>query len=386
MFLSYKRFFRLVFKTFFRSKGTYARLSPKRLLVMPGTILVLFLSQLIHWVGFFLDELLFPGYRNIEVKDPLFIVGVPRSGTTLFQRALAKDTAHFTGFTLWEMALAPSIIEWKFWTAVGKLDKLLGSLGHKLLRRLDRRIFRELSKMHPTSLFVHEEDELLLLPLFATVALMFPFPFPEDLLSFLRFDADLSADEQDRIMGFYKSCIQRHIYVHGRDKQYMAKNNLSATKLKSIRRVFPDARVICIVRSPYNTVPSIMSLATFYWKQFDNAGDVVELRDLLMTIAHHMYTHPMEVLPDWPEDVCAFVRYEDLKRDMPKTVANLYERLNLELDPAFAARLEEEHNRSKDFKSKHVYSMEEYSLTPEMILDSFGDVFEYFAFPTNYER
>lgn len=385
MFRSYQRFFRLVFKTFFHGHGTYARLTPKRFFTMSGVILLLFLNQSMHWVGFFLDELFFPQYRNVKVKTPVFIAGIPRSGTTLFHRTIARDTEHFTCITLWEMILAPSITEWKFWTAIGKLDKFLGSFGYKALKIIDKRFFREMSKIHATSLFKHEEDELLFLPILASAALIFPFPFPDDLLSFIRFDEEIGEEEQNNIMDFYKSCIQRHLYVHGQEKIYLAKNNFSMTKLKAFQRRFPDARFICIVRSPYNSIPSMMSLALFYWKQFHNSGDITELRDLLITMVHYTYSYPMKVLPEWPEEKCAFVRYEDLKNDLKGTVVDLYTRLSLKIEPNFAAQLEDEHMRSKGFKSKHVYSMEEYALTPDLILDSFRDVFEYFDFPTEYE-
>ncbi|MFT4901153.1 MAG: hypothetical protein ACI81V_000420 [Lentimonas sp.] len=54
--------------------------------------------QLIHWLGFLIDELCYPHYRRIEVKAPLFIAGIPRSGTSFVHRTLASDPS-FTSMT-----------------------------------------------------------------------------------------------------------------------------------------------------------------------------------------------------------------------------------------------------------------------------------------------
>ena len=71
----------------------------------------LLLLQGAHWVGFLLDDLFFRGYRNITVRDPLFVVGLPRSGTSFLQRVLAQDSERFTTLRLWELILAPSVTE-----------------------------------------------------------------------------------------------------------------------------------------------------------------------------------------------------------------------------------------------------------------------------------
>lgn len=114
-------FFRLLRLTLFHSKGTQARFTLKRFAMMSLFLSIFFLIQLMHWIGFFLDDIFFSGYRNVEVKEPLFIVGVPRSGTTFLHRVLANDTEQFTTFTLWELLFAPSVTERMFWIGLGKV-------------------------------------------------------------------------------------------------------------------------------------------------------------------------------------------------------------------------------------------------------------------------
>ena len=111
---NYRLFFKLFFKSIFSSRDTDARLTPKRILVLlliyPYIIFVLLMNK----AGFVFDEIFFRGYRKIEVKRPVFIMGVPRSGTTFLHRLLSKDEDQFSYMKTWEIFYAPSIIQKKF--------------------------------------------------------------------------------------------------------------------------------------------------------------------------------------------------------------------------------------------------------------------------------
>lgn len=54
-----------------------------------------------------LDNVFFPEWRQKTVKEPVFIVGHPRSGTTMLQRCLTQ-TDDFVVFQLWHL-LFPSL-------------------------------------------------------------------------------------------------------------------------------------------------------------------------------------------------------------------------------------------------------------------------------------
>ena len=68
--------------------------------------------QLVHWVAFLVDELCFPGYRRVSIKEPVFIIGIPRSGTTYLHRELSANP-RFTTVSTWEALLAPAVCERK---------------------------------------------------------------------------------------------------------------------------------------------------------------------------------------------------------------------------------------------------------------------------------
>ncbi len=70
---------------FLPSGRTDAPLTPRRLALL--AVFPLFLVfQVLQIVGLALDHLLFPAFRSTKLRQPVFIVGVPRSGTTFLHR------------------------------------------------------------------------------------------------------------------------------------------------------------------------------------------------------------------------------------------------------------------------------------------------------------
>lgn len=63
-------------------QGRVSGWSPRRLLAMALFWPAFLLLQTINGLALLLDRVLFPRYRQIAVREPLFVVGIPRSGTT----------------------------------------------------------------------------------------------------------------------------------------------------------------------------------------------------------------------------------------------------------------------------------------------------------------
>lgn len=66
----------------------------------------------------------------------------------------------------------------------------------------------------------------------------------------LRFDDDVALELLRDVMAVYHRMVQRHLYYHGSDKCYLSKSLAFSVKLRSIRETFPDAKVVCRVRTP----------------------------------------------------------------------------------------------------------------------------------------
>lgn len=373
-------FFRVVWRTLVANRGTHARLTPMRAFVMAWFVPVLGIGQAIHRICLALDTVFFPGFRKVEVRAPVLMMGIPRSGTTFLHRVLSKDTETFTTFSLWELMFAPSITERKMFMALGKVDGLFGGFGRRLLVRADRRFFTEVRKIHHVSLFEPEEDDLVLFPIFGSLFLLFPFPFEEELWHYARFDTETPKAERERIMRFYRECVQRHLYVHGTDKIFLSKNPTFSAKVDSLRETFPDARLICNVRTPYEAAPSLLSFLTFSWRKFRNDDRGFGFRDMILKLTGYWYRWPMERLPKWPDSQHEFVLYDKLRARPREVVEELYQRFGLTITPRFRAMLDAEEARARAYESRHEYSLGQYSLSEDCILEQYEDVFEYYGF------
>ena len=75
---------------------------------------------IINRIFLFLDFILIPEFEKAKVKEPIFIMGVNRSGTTFFHKLLAKSNQFSTSNT-WDLIL-PSL----------SLRKLLSILSYIL--------------------------------------------------------------------------------------------------------------------------------------------------------------------------------------------------------------------------------------------------------------
>ena len=93
-----------------------------------------------HTIFFFLDGLVFPGLKKVVMRDPIFMVGHARSGTTFTHRLLCKDSERFSSFRLYELYF-PSLIEKKIIRTIGRFDErwLNGFLASRVRAWEERR-------------------------------------------------------------------------------------------------------------------------------------------------------------------------------------------------------------------------------------------------------
>ena len=374
-----KRFILLLYKTVFATRGTDARLTPRRILVL----LVLFPSYvtmlLVHWACLGLDELLFPRFRKQKIVRPLFIVGPPRTGTTLLHRLLAKDD-QFTSMRTWEILFAPSIIQKRFWKGVGRLDGLAGSPLRKLVLALEGWQLKEFNKMHKVGLFELEEDDPILLNIFASAFLALVLPFEKDVRPLVFFDEEFPAAEKKKTMAFYRKCVQRHLYVFGKDKVFLSKNPVFSFKVQALQEVFPDSRIICIVRTPVEGVPSAFSYMNYFYDVFCSRRPDSSSKDFIHELLLRFYRYPTERLKRMPEGRGVILKYTDLVSDPENTVLNCFERMGYSAGDKTRTMLKKESERACTFRSKHVYSFEELGLNPEQVAEDYADIIEEFGF------
>lgn len=350
----------------------------RRLGALTAFVPLFLLVQTVHWICLLLDELLFPAYRRVEVTGPLFVVGIPRSGTTFLHRVLARDRDRFTTPSLWELVLAPSIVQRKAVHVLARIDRWIGRPLGRAVRRLERGMFRAMDQIHPVTLDAPEEDYFTLLPAFACFLLVVPFPFHPAVWELARFD-ELPAPVRRRVMAFYRSILQRHVFLHG-PGTVLSKNPSFSPMLESLRATFPGSRVVYCVRDPLEAAPSLISSlrgggALFGYDVTDPA-----VTGRFLGMLRYSTEHALDTLPAWPPERWTFLSMRELTRDLRHTVLDVYQQFGWEPDPAFLTALDEEQERAGSYRSGHDYSLTEVGLDADTIRRELRRMIDRFGF------
>ena len=330
------------------------------------------------WFVRLLDDVFFPGYRRQSLEKPIFIVGNPRSGTTFLHRLISGDK-QFAYFRLYH-TIFPAVVFYRVVALLGRLDRRIGNFFARTLRALSGKGFRGWADIHRTGLDEAESDEMLFVyaMLSPLVGLLFPF-FDE--LDELKYVDTLPRTDRLKLMGYYRDCLQRHLYATGPDGILLEKVALIAGRLESILEVLPDMRIIHLVRHPYESIPSLISMFSVPWTFFSPRikKDSEESRAVAKVIFDY-YRRILHVKRRLPTHQFMEVRYENLVADPQGTVERIYRELGLEMGDEYRAVLAEETEKARQYKSKHAYALEEYGLTKQMVYEELKEVFEEYGF------
>ncbi len=323
-----------------------------------------------------LDEIFYPSYRQVIIKSPLFVISMPRTGTTWLQNVLCSDKEQITSMKLWEMVFAPSVIQKKLFLLLRRIDNRLNHFLTRKLRKLDTKLFRDYHPIHPSSLFGYEDDDLALLPIFSNLFLVFIFPKLRLYDFLIRFDQSPDEKRKTRVMNFYKNCIRKHLYVFGKDKIYFSKSASHVPKMQSLRQAFPDGCFIYTVRKPEQVVPSAISLYIRFSEIFHTPVSVKVITERTMNTSDHLFSYPLEVFQEWPKERYFINLYEDLVENIEQEVTKIYTCFGLKLSGDFRKVLANERLRAKSFKSAHVYSPGKWGVTTGEITARYRKVYE----------
>ena len=382
---NFRQFWRTFYRSFFDSKNTPARLTKKRFIFLLLFYIVWPLGQAMHWFFFWLDDILFPAYKNHPIEKPLFILGNFRSGSTFLHRLLSRDSETFTSLTTWDIYLTPSVTQKKITQFVAALDnKYFGRVLHRALFAFDRATLGKV-KIHPISFFQPEEDENIHMHIWDGYFVTFLFPFMDEFPDYIHFDEALSPERKRRIMTFYKSMLQRHLYANGA-KHFVAKNPAFSAKIQTLTEFFPDARILYLARNPLDMLPSTVSWINYARGQFTGPHEEYLYIDEILELTQHWYRHPLRHLDAHPSPRHLVVNYEDLVQRPEAVIRGFYEQFNYPDKPGLPVIIDQAVKETMTFSSAHNYSYEKMGFTRRGIVEMYRDIFERFQFETREDE
>ncbi len=374
-------FWRMAVRSFWGTKNTHGRLTPKRLFFIVLFYSVWPLWTLFTWACFLLDDLLFPAHKTQPLEKPLFIIGNYRSGSTFLHRLLARDSQSFTSLRTWEIFITPTITQRKISRLVGQIDRFFGMPLKRLLLSIDQRGLGQV-KIHRISLFQPEEDENILLHIWSTSFVGFLFPFLDEMPAYNFFDESLPREEKERIMGFYRSCVQRHLYVDGGKRHFVSKNPAFSAKIETLAEFFPDARILYLARNPLDMLPSTVSWLGYAWRVFSTPLEQYPYRSQILQMARYWYTHPLKYLDTHPSPKHLILNYDHLIGDPERIIRGIYHQFGYPEQENLEQIVNQAVAETRNYKSEHNYSYEAMGFSREQIRAEFEDIFTRFGFET----
>lgn len=327
-----------------------------------------------------LDEVFYPNYRKTKIDKPLFIISNPRSGTTFLHRLLSLDDEKYYTTKLWH-TIYQSVIIIKFFQLIGRIDAKLGGGLKKFLLKIDAQIFKGWDDMHRTGLFRTEEDEAYFAYQLTTPSIFLLCPFINEIHE-VKLADKLDEKTRHRMKAFYVNSIQRFSYaIADKNQHLLAKNVLSTGRIKSILETFPDARIIYIVRHPYDAIPSFISMFSAPWTF--HSPEIAENSEQYRAwgkIAIDFYKYFAVLSKEIKNDHLYVVKYDDLIENPKQIVQDIYANFDLEVGKQFENNLNDFLSTQRNYESKHDYSLENYGFTKEYICNELLEVFEEYSF------
>ena len=328
---------------------------------------------IINRIFLFLDYILVPEFEKAKVKEPIFIMGVNRSGTTFFHKLISKSNQFSTSKT-WDLII-PSLSLRKF------LSILSYTLRYFKIDQIEKK-----NKGHQVKLDNVEEDEMLLF-----IHKLDSLWVSNHLVPWLKFDSttkqfikhvyrDNSKNENRNIrsMLFCKDFFQRQAFLN-KNRPHLSKSNPFIFKIDSILRVFPDAKFVFLVRDPLDTIPSYFSL-----QENVKFGNLLSDKEMKL-LRKESYTEIIEWYKEtekvksrlYKKQFITFT-YPQITDDLEKSIKSFYKFTGKKMTKKFEKEVS--NFAKKKYVKKHQNkNIEDYGFTKKQILSDFDFVYqEYF--------
>jgi hypothetical protein len=266
-----------------------------------------------------------PAIQRAAVEAPIFITGLPRTGTSILHELLAQDPAHRAPLA-WEVKRPCPPPE----TATFETDPRIAEAERAV--RLWCEIVPEYDAMHELGARVPVECIALMAPSFRSDELSGRHVVPG-------YAGWLAQAEMRPAYEWHKRTLQVLQSRHARERWVLkAPSHMGA--LDALFAVYPDARVVQTHRDPLPVMASVASiLFATAWVRSDAVSPQAVLGWFTGETCAHLLANATRVRDAGRESHFADVVYADLVRDPIATIARLYERFELAFTADAEARM-----------------------------------------------
>jgi hypothetical protein len=317
-----------------------------------------FLSNLLRLAA---EEEARPAITARPVEAPIFITGLPRSGTTFLHGLLTEDPAN----------LAPHFWQTVFpYPPAGKPDQRVQLVDRQL--RTFARLAPDFPVVHPVNAITPQECSEITAHVFRSLRFDTTHAVPS-------YRAWLDAEGHEEAYRFHKRFLQ-HLQHQMGPGQWMLKCPDHIFAMPAIRAVYPDARFVFVHRDPTKVLASVTRLTEILRRPFTRRLD---RRQLGRQESDRWADGAARLIRESGADAGAIfhVLHTELVGDPLSTVAALYRHFGMNLSAKAVAHITRAVAVAATAQSErgHTYRMEDYGLDPEDERRRFADYIAHFG-------
>jgi hypothetical protein len=297
-----------------------------------------------------------------RIERPVVIVGLPRTGTTMLHRVLARD-ARFHTMAWWEARFPSPLSEQDVTTPARRIELARAEVQAMIAA------VPEVLAMHPLDAELPDEEVLLMehafmsaIDSYGNVPGYMDWLWQQDqtpAYTYLR--------RQLQFLQWQKR--QRGITA----ERWLLKAPHHTHLMPTLFKVFPDAKVIQTHRDPLQTIPSMGSFAFTLWSIFSDKADPAQAgRQWSDKFARGM-CNAMAFRSSMPSDRFMDVWYLDAVARAMDVVEKVYPFLGMALDDTTREHMRQWlASSSREGRPSHEYSIERMGLSEEQLKRDFA--------------
>lgn len=270
-----------------------------------------------------------PIQESKKILDPLFVIGLPRSGTTNLHNLLI-DNLDYKGFEYWQLTSPSLIFE----------NKTLDYLSRKTRSLLGFYLYRyfvpSIQRMHKVKMSTYEECWHFQKTMFLCYNYVIQ-------LKFFEFEDHLLNMDTSIVHRQYKRLIQDNSKSH---EIYALKCPDHMMSLPTIHQVFPKSDIVWIHRDPYDSLISYCSMVNGVWELFFGMTDKKEVGVFVLELFNRMLKNTIDYRSKANSRIID-VNYNELINNREKVLEGLGEKLSKDI------LVSEQSMETQFFKSKH---------------------------------
>ncbi|HYR21761.1 MAG TPA: sulfotransferase [Chthoniobacterales bacterium] len=304
-----------------------------------------------------------PEIAQQKIREPLFIVGLPRSGTTLLHILLAADPAHRAPLTWEVMSPSPPSSEDRQ-QRIQQASRNLAML---------RWLAPTFESVHATGAELPQECVSLMSPTFMSDQFDTMYNVPSYRAWF--FSQDLRPAYE-----FHRRSLQQLQFRQSAER-WVLKAPAHMFAAPALLSIYPDARFVQIHRDPMEAVVSVSSLVTILRRVFSDEVDPVQIgRDALTYWSQALKTF-MRARDQLPASRVCDLRYNDVRRDPIAAARRVYEHFEW----PFAKEIEERMRTVLAQQASHTNGVHRYDATHFKLdeMNGFSEYCERFGFSSS---